>query len=155
MFHDLLVLLANLVCIAVALISFGLCFAAIQRYWEALHLPDNEECVVREYAITPRQLLRFAIITGAVFIAAAVGAYELYLYLVDNAFYMLELFGIWYLIGFISRSFIMVLRQEIFSRIFAIEWESVMTLPFFAVGGPFVTMHLTRVLFWEKRWWEY
>lgn len=146
MLWNFLILIADVACVLIAFAAVAICLTTL-IIWNKDKNPGGAQTY---YYSEDDKLIRYGtlvvLLSSIVFILAEQGARILYLHLVSEAPYMFQLFGIWYGIGFASRFLLLVRRHWVFSPIFATDWEAVLGALFYALGGPFVTIHLLKEL---------
>ena len=84
------------------------------------------------------------------FLVAAYIGWRIYSYLSLANPDVLEAFGLWYVEGYTSRFLVLVKLHEVLSSRFATDWDEVFSALFWALLGPSITLHLIKVLIWEK-----
>jgi hypothetical protein len=131
-----IVLIANVLCVLIALMCLCLCLMASIRNWEF-----GEE---QEQMLTKRGLRLAIFWFGVGFVVTTSAAFKLYMYLSLEMPHMLELFALWYAMGFVLRFFTLILRGSVLSRVYATEQEEILFALGWALLGPFVLFSLVH-----------
>ena len=133
-----LLLVAGILCALVAFICIVFCTSC----WINSNEDDTESQV---------KLRRWLILGMSIgFLVAAYIGWRIYSYLSLANPDVLEAFGLWYVEGYTSRFLVLVKRHEVLSSRFATDWDEVFSALFWALLGPSITLHLIKVLIWEK-----
>jgi len=131
MFKNYLVLCGLVIAVIVALATIGSLFSLFEARGE-------EKLLLTTRNIQLRKIRNWIILViGAVALIATIAGYKSYQYLITEAPAVIETFGVWYLVGFVSRLPLLVYRGYLFHHFFDTEWDEVFGTFFTALIGPF------------------